>query len=130
MFFIVICKYNFEYYLKEYIMNKKDIGRQLKHFRQIAGLTQEALAEKVNIHEKQISRIEAGIHFPTFDNFMKILDALNIEMKDFKSGNEHKAISKSKEKLLQIINLAEEKEVRLYLSVIQDLQKYLKINSN
>lgn len=111
-------------------MNKKDIGRQLKHFRQIAGLTQEALAEKVNIHEKQISRIEAGIHFPTFDNFMKILDALNIEMKDSKSGNEHKAISKSKEKLLQIINLAEEKEVRLYLSVIQDLQKYLKINSN
>ncbi len=111
-------------------MDKKEIGRQLKHFRQLAGLTQEALAEKVNIHEKQISRIEAGVHFPTFDNFMKILQALNIEMKDFKSEKENITISKSKEKLVQIINSSKEQEIDLYLSVIQNIQKYLKTNSN
>lgn len=106
-------------------MNKKDVGRQLKHFRQIAGLTQEALAEKVNIHEKQISRIESGLHFPTFDNFIKILNALNIEMKDFKSDKTLK-FSKTKEKLMQIINASEEKDLKLYLSIIQDIQKFVK----
>lgn len=104
-------------------MDKKDVGRQLKHFRQIAGLTQEALAEKVNIHEKQISRIESGLHFPTFDNFIKILNALNIEMKDFSSSTE-KTYSKTKEKLIQIINSSDEKDLELYLSFILDIKKY------
>lgn len=104
-------------------MDKKDVGRQLKHFRQIAGLTQEALAEKVNIHEKQISRIESGLHFPTFDNFIKILNALNIEMKDLSSSSE-KTYSKTKEKLMQIINSSEEKELELYLSFILNIKKY------
>lgn len=107
-------------------MDKKDIGRQLKHFRKIAGLTQEALAERVNIHEKQISRIESGLHFPTFDNFIKILEVLNIEMKDFKSDKTLMTISKTKDKLIQIINSSDEKELKLYLSIIQNIQKYLK----
>lgn len=107
-------------------MDKKDIGKQLKHFRKIAGLTQEALAERVNIHEKQISRIESGLHFPTFDNFIKILEVLNIEMKDFKSDKTLMTISKTKDKLIQIINSSDEKELKLYLSIIQNIQKYLK----
>lgn len=109
-------------------MDKKEIGKQLKHFRQLAGLTQEALAEKVNIHEKQISRIESGLHFPTFDNLMKILKVLNVEMKDFKSEKNCPTLNKSKEKLIQIINSAEDKDIELYLALIQDIQKYLRIS--
>ena len=105
-------------------MNKKEIGKQLKYFRQKAGLTQAELAEKININEKHISKIESGIHFPTFDNFIKILDVLNIKLKDLDTS-EKKLCSKSREKLFRIINQSSDKDIEFYTSVIENLNKNL-----
>ena len=107
-------------------MNKKEIGKQLKYFRQKAGLTQAELAEKININEKQISKIESGKHFPTFDNFIKILDVLNIKLKDLDTS-EKKLCSKSREKLFRIINQSSDKDIEFYTSVIENINKNLKI---
>lgn len=49
-------------------------------------------------------------------------------MKDFKSEKNCPTLNKSKEKLIQIINSAEDKDIELYLALIQDIQKYLKIS--
>ena len=47
------------------------------------GMTQNDLAERVGITEKQISKIETGVHYPMFENFVKIMDVLGVQMKDF-----------------------------------------------
>ncbi len=105
-------------------MNKKDVGRKIKEFRNLQGLTQAELAEAVHMHEKQISRIEAGVHFPTFDNFMKILSVLNVEMKDFDISQKVEKNSLRK-RTLKIIQRANNKELKFYASVLEAMQKCL-----
>ncbi len=106
-------------------MNKKEIGNTLKMYRKLAGLTQEKLAELVNIHEKQISRIESGVHFPTFDNFVKIMDALKIDFSDFSKNNLEKS-SPIKRKLFYILNNSDEEELKMYLKIIEEIKIHIK----
>lgn len=103
-------------------MNKKDIGQKIKEFRNLSGLTQAELAEAVDMHEKQISRIEAGIHFPTFDNFVKILDVLNVSMKDFDIDTPS-SCNPLKKKAIKVIQHASEKELKIYTKILETLQK-------
>ena len=106
-------------------MNKKEIGNTLKMYRKLAGLTQEKLAELVNIHEKQISRIESGVHFPTFDNFVKIMDALKIDFSDFSKNNLEKS-GPIKRKLFYILNNSDEEELKMYLKIIEEIKIHIK----
>ena len=46
--------------------DKKIIGNKFKEYRKSKQLTQFELAEKVGLNEKQISRIEAGLNYPTY----------------------------------------------------------------
>lgn len=43
-------------------------------------MSQEALAERVGISSKYLSSIERGKENPTFDTFIKLASALNIEL--------------------------------------------------
>ena len=45
--------------------DKYFIGRKIKSFRKKRGLTQAELAEKIDLSEKHISKIEAGVHLPS-----------------------------------------------------------------
>lgn len=106
-------------------MNKKQFGQRLKELRLSRGITQFELAEAVDMHEKHISRIESGIYFPTFDNFMKIMTVLNIEWKDFDISTPSEN-NELKNKAFKIIQRAGEKELKIYLAVLEQLQKSLK----
>ncbi len=59
-------------------MIKETFGRNLKRLRKEKHLTQEQLAEKVNMNSRQISKIETGEHFPTWKNIENICKALEI----------------------------------------------------
>lgn len=104
-------------------MDKKEIGQQLKIFRKRLGYTQAELAELVGIHEKHLSRIESGINFPTFENFIKIMNALNIEFKDFKSHQKDESKNSIKKEIISIINFANKNDLKIYLAILKDLQK-------
>lgn len=62
--------------------DKKDVGKKIKRFRKLRGLTQAELAEKIGISEKHVSKIEMGIYVPTLVNFINILAVLNISLED------------------------------------------------
>ena len=106
-------------------MNKKQFGQRLKELRMQRGMTQFELAEAVDLHEKHLSRIESGVYFPTFDNFMKIMQVLNLEWKDFDT-KETRENNSLKNKAFKIIQRASEKELKLYVTTIEQLQKSLK----
>jgi transcriptional regulator with XRE-family HTH domain len=60
-------------------MNRiKEFGRAVKSLRLAHGLTQEALAEKTNLHVNSISFIERGINPPALDTICAIADALGV----------------------------------------------------
>jgi transcriptional regulator with XRE-family HTH domain len=54
--------------------------KNLKEYRKKCGLTQEQLAEKVNVTPHYIGMIEMGRNFPATDLIERIAKALNVEM--------------------------------------------------
>lgn len=102
--------------------DKKFIGQKIKQQRKRLKLTQFELAEKVGIHEKQLSRIEAGLHYPSLENFIKILRVLKINLCEFE---ENKEINPIKDDINQILNDSDSKELKLYRDVIVSIKQNL-----
>lgn len=61
---------------------KQAFGQNLRLLRKARGLTQEKLAELVNLNQRQLTRIENGTSFVSSDVLEKLVMALNIEIKE------------------------------------------------
>lgn len=78
-----------------YMINfRKAFGLNLKKIRKSKNITQEELSELVDIHPRQISKIETGDHFPsckTLERLCCVLDIHPSELFDFQysSGPEN-----------------------------------------
>ena len=107
-------------------MDKKQFGQKLKELRLSKGFTQFKLAEAVDMHEKHISRIEAGVYFPSFDNFIKIMEILDLDWKDFEVSIKNTEQNSLKNKAFRIIQESNDKELKVIVPVLEQLQKSLK----
>jgi len=58
------------------------IGKQIRINRRNIGMTQELLAEKVNVSPPYISRIESGSSSPSLQTLVDICNALDITIDD------------------------------------------------
>ncbi|MBD5403186.1 helix-turn-helix transcriptional regulator [bacterium] len=61
---------------------KEAFGKNLKQIRKHRDITQEALAEMVGIHPRQVSKIETGDHFPNCTTLENICIALEVSPKE------------------------------------------------
>ena len=66
---------------------KKQLGKNIKYYRNVRGLTQEELAENINITARSLSFIECGINFVTADTLEKICDVLSVSPKQLFNFN-------------------------------------------
>ncbi len=107
-------------------MDKSLIGKKIKEARITQGLTQAQLAEMVSLHEKHISRIEAGKYLPTLENIIKIFKILKIELSmcniDVKIPIEENVI---KMEFMRLINNSSDNELEFYLGLLKQAQKGL-----
>ena len=62
-------------------------GKRLKKLRIKKGLTQEQVAEKLNIAERNISKIECGDNFPRPDKLSKLATILGVTVQDLFNFN-------------------------------------------
>lgn len=53
------------------------IGDNMRKVRKAAGVSQVDLADRLQVHQKDISRWESGVHAPTLEMFVKICRELN-----------------------------------------------------
>lgn len=60
---------------------KKLIGRRIKEIRLSKNITQQQLAEMIDIDQRSMSAIECGTNFPT-KNLLKIANSLGGELKE------------------------------------------------
>ena len=60
---------------------KKQFGKNLKHYRELKNLTQEQLAEKIEMNVRSLSFIECGTNFVTAKTLEKICKILEISPK-------------------------------------------------
>lgn len=61
---------------------KKLLGGRIRELRKGKGLSQDGLAEKVDIDPKHLSRIEVGKSFPYMETLEAIARALEVEIED------------------------------------------------
>ena len=66
-------------------------GRQIQKYREAAGKGQEEMAEYVGISVTSISNIERGANYPSFENFIKILDFIGASPNQVLSSTVDKA---------------------------------------
>ncbi len=103
--------------------SKLKIGEQIKKFRIRKGLTQNDLAKKIGLTEKQISKIETGVHYPMFENFVKIMDVLGVQLKDFDCSLDTKASNVIINNIVKTLNKASDVELKYYSAIIKQLEK-------
>jgi transcriptional regulator with XRE-family HTH domain len=56
------------------------VGRRIKELRKARGLSQEALAEKMDGHPKYLGSVERGEQNPTIEFLMKLASALKVDL--------------------------------------------------
>ena len=103
-------------------IDKKFIGNQIKTARKKLKMSQFELAEKSDLHEKQIGRIELGENSPSLENFLKIAQVLDIKLEYF-SGLDIPQNMYTNE-FLKILKNSTEKELELYVKIIKTLKNY------
>lgn len=99
---------------------KKSIGAKIKAARVNRGLTQSALAEKVDMDEKQLSRLESGKHYPTLKTLLAIANILEMRLADFDDIEEIK--TKEYYTLVEILKASSAEELKKFLKVIKAIR--------
>ena len=83
---------------------KELLGKRIKELRIKKRLTQEQLAEMVDMGERNLSTIECGINFISAETLEKITRALNISPKELFDFDHLKDEKIKKEELINAIN--------------------------
>lgn len=64
-------------------MDRKEfLGKRIKELRKQRGFTQEYLAEKLKIEPRQLSKLETGKHYPSFETIIGLLETFNITFEE------------------------------------------------
>ena len=58
---------------------KKQLGQRIKYFRKLKGLSQDDLAEKLELSTRSLGNVETGRYFMSLTNIEKLIEVLDIE---------------------------------------------------
>jgi transcriptional regulator with XRE-family HTH domain len=99
---------------------KKQLGARIKELRKIRKLTQEQLAEMVDVDSKHLSRIEVGGSYPSIDTLVKMSAALKYEVMDF-FDYDHRVPDKKQlmESIVRLLREAQQEQLRIILRIIR-----------
>jgi transcriptional regulator with XRE-family HTH domain len=71
---------------KPILRHRRIIGGAIRHFREQAGLTQEKLAEKVDLNWKYIGEVERGEKIISIEALLRIAKVVKVPAGDFFRG--------------------------------------------
>jgi len=101
--------------------NKKKLGIRIKELRKQRGLTQEQVAEKIQLEQNTISVIESGRNFPTLVTLEKIANVLQVDLSDFfnyETSEDTEVIKKSLLNKFELLNDSQIRQVYKYVKNI------------
>ena len=102
---------------------KKLLGKRIKEIRKMNNLTQDQLAEKINIDITTLSGIEIGRNYPSIQTLEKLADALSVELYNLFKFNHLKDIQQMKIDIKRHINIVKDDDIRFIHRFIDE--KYL-----
>jgi len=95
-------------------MNLKErLGKNIQKYRKLNSITQEKLAELVNIEINSISSIERGKFFPSADTLAKISEALHTPLTDLFNFKEEQTCNDIENEIISNLKLLKNDKSRL-----------------
>lgn len=101
--------------------NKKKLGLKIKELRKRKGLTQEQLAELINMEQNSISVIESGRNFPTLGTLEKIAQILDVNLSDFFNYDYIDDIETIKASTKDIIRKMDDNQIRQLFKYVKSI---------
>jgi transcriptional regulator with XRE-family HTH domain len=88
------------------------VGRKIRQLRRQRKLTQTELADRIGIHQSDLSRMEQGEYKVGLDTLLKVLQTFNISIGEFfeEGAKEHGVIDKFRR-----LSLSAQKEVESFI---------------
>jgi len=86
---------------------------KVKEYRKRAGLTQEELAFRADMHVSFVSEIERGVKKPSIESLGKLLSVLNVSFREFFDFEVKVKPCSAIEKLLNELHSRSEREIEL-----------------
>lgn len=102
---------------KEKIMiydDKNFIGNVIRNARKQAKLNQSELSEKLGMSEKNLGNIENGRQYPQVNNFLRIIEVLNLSLEDFGVKLTKRTDNEAKSELISKILATPTGKIKLY----------------
>lgn len=101
--------------------NKKKLGLKIKELRKRKGLTQEELAELIQMEQNSISVMESGRNFPTLGTLEKIAIVLDVNLSDFFDYDYIEDIDVIKASTEDIISKMDDKQLRQLFKYVKSI---------
>lgn len=100
---------------------KQLLGNRIRELRRNLGITQEQLAEIINIDQRNLSNIECGVTFPS-KSLGAIAEALQVNLKDL-FDFEHTIINSSemKEFIIDSVEKLDDKNLKIIYRLIKSM---------
>lgn len=97
------------------------VGKRIKELRKRKNMTQQKLAELINIDQRNMSAIECGINFPT-KHILKISEALQMELVEFFDFG-HLSISNSDKKktILDALEILDQHDLDIVYRLVKSM---------
>ena len=109
-------------------MNYKILGDNIRMARKTKNLTQEKLAEYIDVSTVFISQIENGIGKPSLETMSKLSYILKIPIDDFlKNSVEYNTPSKNYDEIILLLSNRSTAEINFAISTLKDILKNLHI---
>lgn len=111
------------------MLDSKEMGRRLRKFRQEAGLSQEGLAELINVTFQQVQKYESGQTTLSITRLQQIADALKVQAVDFfdRKPVKNSRLTVEEDELLQSFRKIKNAEMReCILKLVGNVNKRVK----
>lgn len=100
------------------------IGKIIQNLRNQKGLTQEQLAEKVELSTNYLSKVERGLCKLNVETFLKMASVLDFTLEDFGINQKNKeSINSEKEELIKLILSSSSKDIYVYTQFIKTINE-------
>ena len=106
----------------------KQVGLTIAKYRQQSGLTQNEVAEKLNIGYEAVSRMERGIVMPTVERLVELAEIFDCEAADLLTQTSNRVEDQSAQIKSLLSDLGEQDRL-LLLDIITKLVDHFKVKS-
>ena len=105
---------------------KEKLGARIRELRKSLGLSQEKLAELIDMDKPNLSNIECGKRFMTAETLEKIANALKTTERELFNFNKTEPEKYLRQDIIDILDAFEEKDLKFILEIISSYKKLKK----